>query len=328
VSLIRKTVSGLRRLFTRRARGLVIALGSGGAAGIAHVGVFQVLAENDIPVRAIAGTSIGAEIGAFIAAGLSPDEVAEIARSFDWKQTAKLFLPDFPDAGLISGTRIVEFLNRGIGLRRIEDLEMGYVAVAANIDNGELVVIGSGDVVNAVRASISIPGILSPYHSDGRALVDGGVLNPVPFDVARERFGGPVVAVAVHTGSAGFRPPVAEPSRPPQWPAYVRQLLRQPWMTRAPGLRVWLETQLENHRKPTTARPYWSTRRVLDRVYTMAIAELVRLRALRSPPDLVLTPDVSNIGLLEFYRAEEAIAAGRRAAEEALPRLRQLLANG
>jgi NTE family protein len=156
-------------------------------------------------------------------------------------------------------------------------------------------------------------------------LVDGGVLNPVPFDVARERFGGPVVAVAVHAGARGLEPPKPEEPRSPEWPAQVRQLLKQPWIKRAEGLRTWLEAQLANHQKPPAAKPYWIARRVLDRSYTITMAEMVRLRALRSPPDLVLAPDVSNIGILEFYRAGEAIAAGRQAAQEALPALQQLL---
>jgi NTE family protein len=328
MSLIRQAVTGLKKIFVAKRPGLVLALGSGGAAGIAHIGVLQVLHENNIPVRAIAGTSIGAEIGAFIASGLSPGDVADIALAFDWKQTAMLFMPDLPTGGLISGTRIVEFLNKGIGPYRIEDLEIGYIAVAADLESGGQVVIDRGAVVEAVRASISIPGLMAPYRYNGQMLVDGGVVNPVPFDVAREYFGGPVVAVAVHTGAHGLEPPKPEQPRSPQWPARVRQLLKQPWIARAEGLRAWLEMQLVSLQKPSPAKPYWIARRVLDRSRTMAVVEMVRLRSLQSPPDLVLAPDVDSIGLLEFYRARDAIAAGRRAAQEALPALRQLLGTG
>jgi NTE family protein len=153
------------------------------------------------------------------------------------------------------------------------------------------------------------------------------VVNPLPFDVARDYFGGPVVAVAVHASARhNGQPPAASSVSSSQWPRRGRQLLEQGWMARAPMLREWLESQVlrAENSAPRAQPSYWTTRRVLDRVLDMAEAEIIRLRAVQNPPDLVLTPAIEGIGLLEFYRAEEAIAAGRRAAEEQLPRLREL----
>lgn len=306
--------------------GVVLALGGGGAAGLSHIGVLQVLAEEGITVRAVAGTSVGAEIGAFVASGMSIADLAAVATSFDWKKTLQLFLPDLPTGGLISGVRIVDFLRGWIGAQRIEDLAIGYLAMAADLRTGEPVIIDRGDLVAAVRASISVPGIVAPYRDGERWLVDGGVVNPLPFDVARERFGGPVVAVAVH---AAMRHRGAQPAEIPvpsqQWPKHVRQLLDQSWTKRAPALREWLSAQVERAENGTPrTRPYWTTRRVLDRVLDVAEGEIVRLRASIHPPDLLLAPSVSDIGFMEFYRAAEAIAAGRRAAEAQLPALRAL----
>jgi len=306
--------------------GLVLALGGGGAAGLAHIGVLQVLAEEAIPVRAVAGTSIGAEIGAFVASGMPIADLTAVATSFDWKKTLQLFLPDLPTGGLISGVRIVDFLRGWIGAQRIEDLAIGYLAMAADLHSGEPVILDHGDLVAAVRASISVPGIVAPHRQGERWLVDGGVVNPLPFDVARQRFGGPVVAVAVH---AAMRHTGALPSEIPapsrQWPRHVRQLLEQSWMQRAPALREWLHAQVRRAENGAPrSRPYWTTRRVLDRVLDVAEAEIVRLRASIHPPDLILSPSVSDIGFLEFYRAGEAIAAGRHAALEQLPALRAL----
>jgi NTE family protein len=305
-------------------RGVVLALGGGGAAGLAHIGVLQVLAERAIPVRAVVGTSIGAEIGAFVASGMPVDDLAALATSFDWKQTLQLFLPDLPTGGLISGVRILDFLRGWIGVQRIEDLSLGYAAVAVDLESGETAILDRGMLVDAVRASISIPGVMAPYRIGEHLLVDGGVVNPLPFDVARERFGGPVVAVGVHAGARRAR---RVPPRPTtaQWPARVRQLLEQPWMSKAPGLRAWLETQLNNHQKARRTRPYWITRRVLDRVLDITEAEIVRLRAAAQPPDLMLVPEVGDIGPLEFYRAREAIDAGRRATEAQLAALLELV---
>jgi NTE family protein len=318
----------LKRIFAQRKPGLVLALGGGGAPGIAHIGVLQVLEENGMAVRAVAGTSIGAEIGAFVAAGTTAAELAAIATRFDWKQTLQLFLPDLATGGLVSGQRIMDFLRAEIGAKRIEEIGIGYVAVAADLESGEQVIIDHGELVDAVRASISLPGIVAPHAYDGRTLVDGGVLNPLPFDVARQRFGGPVVAVATHAGAVSPARPPVQATDTRRWLARARQLLEQPWVTRAGSLRDWLEQQLDNHERSRSQKPYWTTWRVLDRTYTIAQTEIVRLRAAAAPPDLVIVPDVAQIGLLEFYRAQEAIDAGRRAAEEYLPELRKLAQAG
>ena len=301
--------------------GLVLALGGGGARGLAHIGVIQVLEENAIPIRAIAGTSIGAEIGAFVASGMAINELAAVATSFDWKETLQLFMPDLPTGGLVSGVNIVDFLQSWIGAQQIEDLEMGYVAIATDLETRGQVVLDSGSLVTAVRASISVPGLIAPCRYDHRQLVDGGVVNPLPFDVARERFGGPVVAVAVHASAIPERP---APRRSSQWQVRMRQLRDQPWMERAPAMQAWLDAQLANHADDPGIKPNWSTRRVIDRVMDITEAELVRLRGTIRPPDLMFAPQVADIGMIEFYRARDAIAAGRRAAEANLPALLRL----
>jgi NTE family protein len=307
--------------------GLVLALSGGGAAGLAHVGVLQILAENSIPVRAVAGSSIGAEIGAFMASGMPMDELEKLATTMDWKLTLQLFLPDLPTGGLVSGSKIIDYLNRELGSHNIEDLTTGFAAVTTDLETGEQVVIDRGNLVDAVRASISIPGIIAPHRIDRRWLVDGGVVNPVPFDVARERFGGPVLAVGAHAAvrdRARRKPPL--PSG--LWRTRVRQLLRQPWMKHAGAMQAWLEAQLENHPKTRAEKSPWTTRRVLDQVMAITQAEIVRLRAGRSPPDLMIEPDVGDFGVLEFYRGREAIAAGRAAAREKMAEIKGLLETG
>lgn len=313
------------RLFRRATgEGIVLALGGGGAAGVAHIGVLQVLEENGIRVRAVAGTSIGAEVGAFLAAGMTAAEIIEMATAFDWRETVRLLLPvDLPTGGLTSGSHIMGFLRERLGSRAIEDLELGYVAVATDLEQGTQVVLDRGDVVDAVRASISIPGLMAPVSHQLQVLVDGGVVNPLPADVARERFGGPVVAVAVHAGARA--PEEALPAAPPgEWARRIQELLAQPWMENAPTLRQWLEGQLRNQARRLPKKPVWTTARVLERVYVLTQREIVRLRTVTGPPDLILAPDVSAIGVLEFYRAREAIEAGRREALEHLPRLKAL----
>ena len=132
--------------------GLVLALSGGGAAGLAHIGVLQMLAENAIPVRAVVGSSIGAEIGAFAASGMPIAELVNLATAFDWKQTLQLFMPDLPTGGLVSGKKIMDFLNTKLGPFNIESLSMGYAALTTDLDTGELLVLDQ--VLDITQAEI------------------------------------------------------------------------------------------------------------------------------------------------------------------------------
>jgi NTE family protein len=291
---------------------------------LAQIGVLQVLAANNIPVRAVAGTSIGAEVGAFVACGVSVPEMVELATGFDWKLTMMLFLPDLPTGGLVSGKRILQWLNDKLGQgKAIEQLTVPYVAVATNLETGEQVVIDSGPISEAVRASISIPGTLAPLRLGQRVLVDGGVVNPLPFDVARQRFGGPVVAVASHGGARGG-PPCRPRRRRLEWKERVRQLLAEKWMRDARDMREGLEAQAEALNASEAEAQAWHARLVLERTVEIGGMELVRLRTTVQPPDLMLVPDVRDVGTLEFYRAKEAIEAGRAEAEAKLEELSRL----
>lgn len=300
-------------------RGVVLALGGGGARGLAHIGVLEALAERGVPVKAVVGTSIGAEIGAFLAAGMPVAEMREVATGFDWRLTLQLFFPDLSDGGLVSGKRILSWLEEKLGHVAIEELAVPFAAVATDLEKGEEVVLDRGSLVQAVRASVSLPGTLAPLRIDGRVLVDGGVVNQVPADVARRLFGGPVVAVAVHAASQSWSRPRR---RVGPWLDRLHQLLDEAWMGRAHHLRE----ELEAERAGEEDLAAWSARLVLQRSALISQAELVRLRLAASPPDLLLVPDVRDIGILEFYRAGEALEAGRAAVQEMLPELEKLLA--
>lgn len=302
--------------------GLVMALGAGGARGLAHIGVLQVLAEQGLRVRAVAGSSIGAEIGALYTHAGDPALLAEVALGVDWKQTLQLFLPDRVSGGLCSGRKIVEFLSDHLGDVCIENLATAFLAVATDLHTGEEVILTRGPVVSAVRASISLPGLLAPYSRDGRMLVDGGIVNPVPFDVARAIFGGPVVAVAVHQGARDLEIPMAGLARKRAWRSHLRALLAQARGYGTGAVREWLEDQLAD---PVSAGgAEWRARSVLTQAVNIAQAQVVRLRLRFARPDLYLTPDVDGIGPFEFYKAREAIAAGRAIALEHLAELHAL----
>ncbi|WP_246940249.1 patatin-like phospholipase family protein [Bacillus pinisoli] len=174
-----------------------LALGSGGARGFAHLGVIKVLLDHDIPIDYIAGSSMGALIGSFYGAGLGIDRLYNLALAFKRK-----YYLDFtvPKMGFISGNRVKELIKVFTQGKNIEDLNIPLAIVATDLLKGERVVFREGPVTDAVRASISIPGIFVPEKKNGRVLVDGGVIDRLPVTVARDMGADIVIAVDVNNG--------------------------------------------------------------------------------------------------------------------------------
>jgi len=175
-----------------------LALGGGGARGIAHLGVWLRLEELGVPIHCVAGTSIGAIAGAVIAAGRVDAAVAWCAEP-DWKKLPKLVFGNrFSSKALMQGRRVEELLAELIGVRDFADLSMPFAAVATDLNSGEVVTMREGDVLSAVRASMSIPGVFRPVERQGRVLVDGQLVEPVPVAACREMGADKVIAVDIN----------------------------------------------------------------------------------------------------------------------------------
>ena len=180
-----------------------LVLGSGGARGLAHIGVIKVLLKNKIPIDIIVGASSGALIGGFYAAWGDIEKIEELVREVTYKEMASVLVdPDWGGA-LIKGGKTIEFLRKHFQDKKIEDLNIPYAAVATDLKTAETVVFDKGDLTTAVRASISVPLIYSPVVFEGEMLVDGGVSSPVPVEVAR-RMGAEIV-VAVNLDGVYFQ---------------------------------------------------------------------------------------------------------------------------
>ena len=174
-----------------------LALGGGGARGIAHLGVWQRLQELGIPIHCVAGTSIGAIAGAIIAAG-RVDEALAWCEMSSWKKLPGLIFDRPTTKALLLGRRVEEKLRQIIAAERFADLSMPYAAVATDLNTGEAVVMQEGNLISAVRASMSIPGVFSPIERDGRVLVDGGLVNPLPVSACRALGAEVIIAVDVN----------------------------------------------------------------------------------------------------------------------------------
>ena len=171
-----------------------LALGSGGARGLAHIGVIKVLEQNNIPIDFITGSSIGSMVGGFYASGLSIQEIEEIALNTDWKKLLFLVDPKLKH-GLIGGDKIRTFINSYINGKKFEDCRIPFAAVATDLKTGEIVPLKSGELTPAIRASISIPLVFKPVKIDNRTLADGGLSSPIPVEVVRNMGADIVIAV-------------------------------------------------------------------------------------------------------------------------------------
>lgn len=188
-----------------------LALGGGGARGISHLGVWLALRERGVKIDCIAGTSIGAIAGAVIAAGKVDEALAWCAEP-DWKKLPPLVAETrFSTKALVSGSQIEKKLHQIIGAETFRELEIPFAAVATDLNSGRKVVMRDGDLVSAVRASMSIPGVFRPVERDGLVLIDGQLVDPLPVAACREMGADKVIAVDINPpGSPGSAKPFAD----------------------------------------------------------------------------------------------------------------------
>jgi len=293
-----------------------LALGSGSARGLAHIGVLRALKEARIEVDVVAGTSMGAVIGAVFAAGRLEGLTAKL-QNLDWQSIVALLDPVFPRSGLIDGQKIAEFVRAHVPSARIEDLLLPFAAVATDINNGEQVVATAGDLTEAVRASIAVPGIVTPVRSNGRILVDGGLVNPVPVSVTRAMGADLVIAVDLNHDivSGRLSHPVAHANGNGHTLIMAR-LLESLQAINSPVLaqfEAWL------HKAPQEPLPGIFDV-LLASLYIMQ-ARVTEATLQQDRPEILIQPPLGAVRFMEFDRAEEIIDIGYRSAVEQLAQL-------
>ena len=303
-----------------------LALGSGGARGWAHLGVLQALREKGIQVDCIAGTSMGAVVGAFLAAGRE-DALLDLALHLDWKRLRQFFWEvSLSRSGLTDGRRLLEETQNLLGLREFRELNLPFRCVATDLNTGSEVILGSGNLLEALRASISIPGVFSPVWVGKRLLVDGGLVNPVPVNVVREMGAQIVIAVDV---SQGIVPEEKQSLRKDREPEPMRGPLALPKTAGRAERRNAIQmldefrAKIDHKARRLRAAVAGDTSKpalvdVLVRSVRIAEAQIALMRRRTEPADVIIEPPVGGLGTLELQRAKEAIAAGRAAALAAL----------
>lgn len=286
-----------------------LALGGGSARGWAHIGVIRALDQAGVRPDLVCGTSIGALVGAAYVAG-ELDRLERWALGLQLGDVVGLADVSF-SAGLLKGDRLMQFLRKNFDDRPIEQLGIPFAAVATSLQTGAEVWLRGGSTLDAVRASIALPGIFTPVRRDDALLVDGGLANPVPVSLARALGADIVVAVDLGSDVLGrrFRAAAAPevPASSPRWMLKLRESLaafapEEPVM---PSITDVLSTCLD-----------------------IVQVRIARSRLAGDPPEVLVTPRLAHLRMFDFHCAREAIEEGRRAVERAAQSLAVLNGQG
>ena len=301
-----------------------IALGSGSARGWSHIGVIRSLQEAGIPIDIACGASIGALVAGSFAAGFL-DPLDRWVRKLSWSHIIGFMDVMIPRSGLVEGEKISGYLRGVLSDPRIEELPIPFVAVATDLKTGKEVWIREGSLIDAVRASISLPGIFTPSGQNGQWLVDGGLVNPVPVSPCRALGADIVIAVNLNSDIMGKQrvrriadPPAngrngVSPQAKGRWAAFLDQAAQKGNLTLFRQL-----FQEQPDRGPSLFDVMATSVKIMQDAIT-------RQRLLADPPDILVKPKLAHIGLMEFNRAEESIEEGKRAMDLLIPVLRDML---
>jgi len=323
------------------------ALGGGAARGLSHVGVLKVLEEYKISPDIIAGTSMGAVIGAMYASGLKASDIERVILHIGWKRLALPTNMTLPIGGLTQGKRVISLLKSLLGDQTFSRLKYDFACVATDIITGEQVVFHDGSLVDAVRSSFSIPGVFTPVMINERYLVDGGLVNEIPVSVCREMGAEYIIGVNVLPGPSRI---MCNPKKGRNYPACEllrlgkirdKKMLSMVSNEYSRSLRLRLDDiqnavktflpddQPQEQRKTLNSSDSVrmdKAKRLQNKApslidvltQTLNIAEYQVAMENLKDADIVISPELEDIGFWQFAKSAQAIAAGEKAARQVL----------
>lgn len=279
-----------------------LVLSSGGARGVAHIGVIEELEKQGFEIKSIAGTSMGALVGGMYATG-KLDVYKEWMCSLDKMDVFNLIDFTFSKNGIMKGDKILREMKRKIPDRNIEDLSIPFVAIATDISNKKELVFNSGSLYDAIRASISIPTVFTPVNKDDSYLVDGGVLNPIPINRVKRVDDDILVVVNVNADVPNIKPQLHENNNheDKKHSKYINTVINK------------LNYFIPKHENDKLG--YFS---LLNKTTGLMLHQISLMTIEKYQPDILINISRDSFGTYDFYKSEKLIEAGKKATKKAV----------
>ncbi|MFC1965114.1 patatin-like phospholipase family protein [Chloroflexota bacterium] len=317
-----------------RRKKIGLALGGGAARGLAHIGVLDILQKEGIPIDMVAGTSAGAIVGALYAQGKDAGQIKSLALEFGSRKLASFVDPYLPKSGFIRGKKIHDLLVSYIGDVRFSDMKIPFVCVATDIETGEEVVINQGSVPEAVRASISIPGIFAVTRWEGRYLVDGGVVNPVPVNVLKQIGASFIIAVnVIPEVSMGIKQLAEKQNNNMRGPDTIHKVsdkIQRFIKEERDYLEKFDIVHKASEKVQQSTEEYRDSLREPNIIHVLMqslnIGMYLIAKTSLEYADVIIAPQVAHIGADDFHNVSECIKQGALAAREAITEIKRILA--
>jgi NTE family protein len=294
---------------------VALVLSSGGARGVAHIGVIEELIKSGYNITSVAGASMGAMVGGMYAKGILPG-FTEWLLGFTKMDVIKFMDITTDHGGMIKGEKILKALGEFIGDANIEDLVIPYACVAADLIGRKEFVFTRGSLLQAIRASSSIPTVFMPVKIDGMMLVDGGVLNPLPLDLVHRNEGDILVAVNVNANIPYVQPhKLTENTNHAELYSKVRALINERWS----GMIDQYVEKYKNGKQPKPAQVNLFD--IISESINLAQNKAANIYIEKYKPEIVINISHSSASVFDFYKSEELIEAGHIASREALDKV-------
>ncbi|MCG6887275.1 MAG: patatin-like phospholipase family protein [Proteobacteria bacterium] len=286
---------------TKKKRTVSLVLGSGGARGLAHIGIIRWLEEHDYEIQAISGSSMGALIGGIYAAG-KLDIYTKWVKALNKRDVIRLLDFSFGSAGIFSGDRVIQTLRDLLGDTEIESLPISFTAVTTDLDEGKEIWLNEGSLFDAIRASISIPTVFTPVRYKGHLLVDGGLLNPVP--IAPTVYDVTDITVAVDL--------LGKREKLDDWP--VPDEKENNNKTYQEAIREFIENFQEKFLPDDPDKEQlekgMNIVEIVNRSYDAMQSTITRFKMAAYNPDIVISIPANACSTFDFHRAEAMIELG------------------
>ncbi|MBC8377018.1 MAG: patatin-like phospholipase family protein [FCB group bacterium] len=298
-----------------------LVLGSGASRGWAHIGVIEALEKHGVEIGVITGASAGSFIGAAYAGG-GLEQVKKFALDMDWKAVLSYLDLAFPRSGFIEGHKVAELIELFTRIDQFEDLNIPLIMVATNMFTGKEVTLSTGSITQALRASMAVPGLLTPKLIDDEWLVDGGVVNPLPIDVCQNAGADIVIAVDINSERSTNK------KNPPQDAAWVKNSEKME-KKRLEVIKSWTDRFGSRGKTLGSKIDQWFTREapsphifeVLGSSINIMQKKIEEMNLQSHTPDVLLSPRLGDMSFFDFDHAERAILEGYKCCEKSIPEI-------